>query len=233
MRSPDGSADFSEAGFKRAREYYERLILQFPHTPYSKHSVNAADFYPVMFGVWVYSVQEKSSRERLRLRQGEDGLDDSTTSVASGSERGREVHSIRVTELEEALPIAKRMDELLLGPPYDSDSTLLELRGMVGLWIADLHDAVAKGSMEDEVDTSMTSEDATSPAFRNAAEQHRSNAQSQRSKARDILNSLQTTGHRLPEVVTRFIDDASTVNSNVSPPSRRPEFNSYPDENYS
>lgn len=235
----EGLSPFSERAFLRAREYYERLILQFPHTQYSKHGVNATEFYPAMLGVWVYGVQERSRREREEVRRSGEGGEDSTMSIDSVSDRFREVGKIRATELEQALPIAKRLDELLLSPPYDSDATLLELRGSVGLWIADLHDAVAKQASEDEADTSLGSEDATSPTFRNAAEQHRSSARSERDKARDIFTSLRNQGHRLPEALTNFIGDTSTNTSIVSPPPPPPPprprqaFSSYPDENYS
>ncbi|KAF2725892.1 hypothetical protein K431DRAFT_201580, partial [Polychaeton citri CBS 116435] len=143
-----GEFDWAAEGFKLAREYYDRLILQYPHTPRSPHGVNSLVIYPALFNIWVFEVQARSKWRRQgqhRQHQSDEHPSSSDNASDSGSSRTqpppgyqKAMRAIRHQELEEALPIAQRMDELLLGPPYDSSAPLLELRGMVGLWIADL-----------------------------------------------------------------------------------------------
>ncbi|KAI5299950.1 hypothetical protein KEM55_000847, partial [Ascosphaera atra] len=53
---------FTRKGFERAKEYYERLILQFPYDKRHKNSTNPLHFYPAMFGLWI-SVTQDESRE--------------------------------------------------------------------------------------------------------------------------------------------------------------------------
>ncbi|KAK0357473.1 hypothetical protein LTR87_000054 [Friedmanniomyces endolithicus] len=115
---------FSDAGFKAARTYYERLILQYPHTPRTQHNVNALTFYPALFNIWIYEVQSRAK------------------TIAD-----------RKQELEEALSIADRMDELLVSPPYDSSAVLLYLRGMFGLWLADLYAGSSYAAGTDDEDS--------------------------------------------------------------------------------
>ncbi len=56
---------FSEEGFLKARSYYERLILQYPSRRQHLHStIDSRTFYPAMFSLWIYEVQEKSRRRR-------------------------------------------------------------------------------------------------------------------------------------------------------------------------
>ena len=154
---PEDDADmpaFSLEGFKLARDYYERLILQYPHTARTARMFNATVVYPALFSIRIYEVQERSTRSKKALgnrnarRVSEDEEDgastDSTDTITSQS-----MKQIVTDELTQALPIAKRMDELLSDPPYDSDAELLRLRGMVGRWLAHLHDQLAKYASKD------------------------------------------------------------------------------------
>ena len=137
---------FTRKGFDDAKEYYETLIIQQPYRKATPDAISPLHFYPAMFGLWVYVVQEESkvAREGLdrhhedpsdeELSEGEDTLD------RTGTRRRRQalIATARKTELEQAQQIAARMDEVVVSPPYSDSSELLELRGMVSLWIADL-----------------------------------------------------------------------------------------------
>lgn len=140
---------FTAKGFAQAKEYYERLILNHPFTKSSPQSISSLHFYPAMFGLWVYVTQEESklARKDVVLHQGEDsdgfsGDEDSEFGLdhrqKSQNKTDAAITTIRAQELEKAQLIAARMDQLLGSPPYSDSPELLELRGMICLWIGDL-----------------------------------------------------------------------------------------------
>ncbi|KAF4766168.1 hypothetical protein HAV15_010934 [Penicillium sp. str.  len=118
--------NFTAKGFAAAREYYERLILNHPFTKSSPQSISSLHFYPAMFGLWVYITQEESSKAtRNHRRRSQNKADAAITAT-------------RAVELEQAQQIAARMDQLLGSPPFSDSPELLELRGMICLWVGDL-----------------------------------------------------------------------------------------------
>ncbi|KAJ5172670.1 hypothetical protein N7492_005263 [Penicillium capsulatum] len=137
---------FTKKGFAQAKEYYEKLILQHPFSRTVPHSVSSLHFYPAMFGLWVYVTQEESNSAQRDLMLGDsesdDGLSDDGSLADSDEWRESRRHKLtarlRVHEMEQAQQIATRMDSLLGSPPYSDSAELLELRGMVSLWIGDL-----------------------------------------------------------------------------------------------
>lgn len=135
---------FTHKGFAEAKEYYERLILNHPFLKTHPHSISALHFYPAMFGLWVYVAQEESRFERDRIDDEEySEVSDEDSMEGYGEHNGSNrkqtlVAKVRLRELEQAQQIATRIDTLLGSPPYSDSSELLELRGMVSLWIGDL-----------------------------------------------------------------------------------------------
>ncbi|CAP99406.1 Pc22g21180 [Penicillium rubens Wisconsin 54-1255] len=141
--------NFTTKGFAAAKEYYDRLILNHPFTKSSPQSISSLHFYPAMFGLWVYITQEESkmTRKNISLRQ-EEEPEEFSEDENSESEFGHRRKSLnktdaaitatRALELEKAQQIAARMDQLLGSPPYSDSPELLELRGMICLWIGDL-----------------------------------------------------------------------------------------------
>ena len=117
---------FSREGFEKAREYYERLILDYPYYRNAAHRTSALDFYPAMFSLWIYGIQEDHKQEHKTLQD--------TTSLDSFSV---DPHP-RTGVLAQASELADRMDALMISPPYSDNSTLLNLRLMVRRWIEDL-----------------------------------------------------------------------------------------------
>ncbi|KAI9795109.1 MAG: hypothetical protein M1816_000131 [Peltula sp. TS41687] len=147
-RSRPGSW-FTREGFKRAKEYYERLILQYPYDKRWAHKVNSLHFYLAMFGLWIYMTQQEREERTTRITRSSAG-DVAWDQEQTGSDSAEE---IRERELLEAESIASRMDELMLSPPYLDSPELWHLRGMVALWMADLHlptvSALPQGDDED------------------------------------------------------------------------------------
>ena len=126
---------FNREGFAKAKEYYERLILQYPYDKRWASKVNSLHFYLAMFGLWIYVTQQEREKGWTRIAQGpaEDVAWDQEQPSPETAEE------IRGRELLEAESIASRMDELVLSPPYLDSPELWHLRGMVALWMADLY----------------------------------------------------------------------------------------------
>ncbi|KAK6429568.1 hypothetical protein LTR95_014283 [Oleoguttula sp. CCFEE 5521] len=198
--APEGTVSGieSDEGFALARSYYERLILQYPHTPRTQRTINAAVFYPALFNVWVYEVQARHKRIRAqaskRQSRGSVGVEgDVTASIDENTIASTEA------ELTDALSLAHRMDEVLANPPYDSSIPLLQLRGMIGLWLVDLHDDAAKvgrrlSSERDEGDLDGRHE------ARLDSDRHFASARKERERGVALLRKVKNAGGRGKEV---------------------------------
>ncbi|KAK2765137.1 hypothetical protein FQN54_008836 [Arachnomyces sp. PD_36] len=155
---------FTRKGFEEAKNYYERLILQYPYRRSSPNSTGPLDFYPAMFGLWVYIVQEESKSAREMPIDSKDEWDsadesreDEDISMSSDIPSNRNkmkaaISQIYEKELQEAEQIAARMDEIMVSPPYSDSVELLRLRGMISLWIGDLQ-LSKEGIGEDDGDS--------------------------------------------------------------------------------
>ena len=138
----DAASWFTRKGFEDAKKYYERLIVQFPFHKPNAGAVNALDFYPAMFGLWIYVVQEEGKLDQ-------ESLDESTlseTSHADGSTRGETTAPFNLASkqrtLAQAREIAIRMDNCMTTIPYSDHVELIRLRGMVAQWMADVIDDI-------------------------------------------------------------------------------------------
>jgi hypothetical protein len=136
-------------------------------------------------------------------------MDIDTSMLSDSSAHRRAVHEIRNRELEQALPIAQRLDELLVNPPYDTSHELLHIRGMVALWLSDLHKELTsakKGS-----GSSRASEDANGDIDASLGDIESSaslaQARAERLRARKILQRLRVAGHELPRDIVEFLED--------------------------
>lgn len=137
--------DGPDAGkrFERARDYYERLIVQYPHRRIYPDRVDSRYFYPPLFSIWICSVVERSIHARMALeiereRTGSASIaSEGDTTVTSGDARARET-AIHDDELAAARQICERLDQLVVSPPFDKNVPLLLLRANVGLWLSDL-----------------------------------------------------------------------------------------------
>ncbi|KAF2275657.1 uncharacterized protein EI97DRAFT_67867 [Westerdykella ornata] len=130
-----GEESFSEEGFELAKEYYERLIIQHPHRKHITNVIDELTFYPAMFSLWIYEISEKSARMRRTFEESDQGMDDGITGL---EERRAHRSAIIAYELQHARQITARLDQLIVSPPFDKSPDLLQLRGMLALWIGDL-----------------------------------------------------------------------------------------------
>ncbi|RDW90771.1 uncharacterized protein DSM5745_02546 [Aspergillus mulundensis] len=148
--SHDGSPRllFTRKGFEDAKGYYEILITQYPFQKTAPELISALHFYPAMFGLWIYVAQEESTNARRELEERDPtSWDEDETGSGSGSGNDGQADwkkyqklaaDIREKEKGEAKKIAEAMDAILTSPPYSDSPGLLELRGMVCRWFADL-----------------------------------------------------------------------------------------------
>ncbi|KAI9710341.1 MAG: hypothetical protein M1820_002836 [Bogoriella megaspora] len=197
-RSPDETEPaqtfFSEKGFRQARIYYERLIVQYPKVAKGEQGFLALDFYPAMLSLWVYEVQELSRRKKWDIDRNlqamrknnrpsnslfvSDDDDDDVGPEDGGEYEGSEAErrtelliDIARKDLHQAREIASRLDDLLLSPHYDVNAYLLELRGHVSLWIGDLRlESVHPGFRADS-DIAMQGADKADPDSESATEE--------------------------------------------------------------
>lgn len=202
--NPDESSvspQISDEGFKLAREYYERLVLQYPYTPHSQHTVNSRVFYPALFNVWVYGVQARYKtlrKEASRARRSSIQSVASDYSNRSRSPRPPTTQDLAKRELEDAVPIADRLDQLLLSPPFDVSEPLLRLRGMMGIWLSDLYTLLAKSGADRSDDSSLASPSGNGSgdyAERVTAEQNRQKAILERKRAKELLAKVKAIGN--------------------------------------
>jgi RNA polymerase I specific initiation factor len=145
---------FTRKGFEDAKKYYERLIVQYPFYKQNPASVSALDFYPAMFGLWIYVVHEEAKLKSLDSESaetelaGDNELQDEPPSPAMMGPPGLQYI---MEEHSQAREIADRMDAVMGALPYREEVELLDLRGMVGQWIRDLEEALAMPTDADDI----------------------------------------------------------------------------------
>ncbi len=151
---------FSRKGFDNAKKYYERLIVQYPFYKQHPEAVSALDFYPAMFGLWIYVVHQEAKLKSVESKsvpnesEGDDELRDESASPVIERSTG---HQPTLAELSQAREIADRMDSAMSALPYREDADLIDLRRMVQLWVHDLDEALAISA--EEIDENYQRED--------------------------------------------------------------------------
>ncbi|CAK4031871.1 Hypothetical predicted protein [Lecanosticta acicola] len=206
----------SDEGFQLARDYYQRLALQYPHHARAHHSiVTALAIYPALFSVWVYEIQDRAQRLRDAVKL---SISDRSEMSSPGndhrsdtSERTRRMQNITSKELERAVPLVQRLDELMLNPPYDTSSELLHIQGMVCLWISDLHKALSESPSSTQTGSSSEDERLPSRRLRSSdvsIRHHQQQASTQREKAKSIFRKMIATKMDVPEHIGAFLQEA-------------------------
>ena len=117
---------------EQAKSYYRRLVLQYPYRRIAAKAINPLDFYPALFGLWIYTIQEQHlmderSCTRDESEWGDDQMEKCTKSVFEKTLN-------RVNEL------VNELDELLVSPPHSDSARLWNLRGMSAWWLDDLRE---------------------------------------------------------------------------------------------
>ncbi|KAL2061929.1 hypothetical protein VTL71DRAFT_7307 [Oculimacula yallundae] len=82
----------SKEGLEQARNYYERLILEFPYNRQYQRSVSALDFWPAMVGCEIYGVQieQKQGLRKIDLQEEKDDEDDGSGGESLDSDESEE-----------------------------------------------------------------------------------------------------------------------------------------------
>lgn len=192
---------FTKTGFTQAKEYYERLILNHPYSKTAPHATSALHFYPAMFGLWIYVAQEQSKAAAREVLEREQSSDDSMNEEDSSVDYERResikrhnlTATIRAQELEQAQQIATRIDQLLGSPPYSDSPELLELRGMVSLWIGDLFVSSLSVPLDDP-DAMDTDDVSGSLESRRAQRQAMEKRQAEVQKSKEFLEKSRERG---------------------------------------
>lgn len=206
---------FSREGFKAARDYYERLILHHPSRVSHPHATSSSTFYPAMFGLWIYEICERSRKarhefERVSARQSSrDSPSDDEDHTSSGhssssSNAGSKWRDLEMRlkneELRQARELVDMLEPLLVSPPLDKNVDLLQIRGMVGLWIADLI-AGSNPSAEEAQDREVTDDERDSTEVWAEKRSHNLAVKTEKAKAQEFFRRVEVVGGRLWEGV--------------------------------
>jgi hypothetical protein len=187
MNSQGSAPMISDQGLDTAKDYYERLILQFPFQKTNPNAISSLTFYPAMFGLCIYEIQQKCKQAIENIHNSSSDMDQSDSDLASEQNQESEgVSAIKRSELSSAASLAARMDEIMLSPPFDTYPPLLQLRGSVALWLADLYTAV--GESEDDGD------------------ENKERASMERSKAKRCVDRMRAAGVAVPELMLTVLD---------------------------
>ena len=141
----------------KAKDYYERLILQYPYRKTVPDSTSSLIFYPVMFSVWIYSIQLRYEVAMRSGRLGSRSPADATLNDHAGSDSGdvpssptgapgTQIDSIRLaceTAVQQAKEVVERLGDLLISPPFSDHAALWRIQGMLFVWISHLMDHAA------------------------------------------------------------------------------------------
>ena len=149
--------------FEEAKNYYERLILQYPYRKASPNTPDPQEFYLAMFGLWVFFIKEQHSRSIEDVKK-----DIINVSEAKACGSGRppnqsasrvELQRLQRTEeiyrntLKNALEIADRLKELIQSPPYSDNAKFRQFFDMMDTWIRDLTHATSSERDIEDIDS--------------------------------------------------------------------------------
>lgn len=150
---------FSSQAFEQAKDYYERLVLQYPYRKAFPNTTGPQDFHVAMFSLWIYSVEKQHSLALAEIGTGAAGersdalaLDqDGSDSVPHTEQRqDGQRKGVCIDTLQRADVIAARLRELLMSPLYSDNPKYGELQGMIHSWIMDLSNALNSSGSDDE-----------------------------------------------------------------------------------
>ncbi|KAL8697733.1 MAG: hypothetical protein Q9201_006964 [Fulgogasparrea decipioides] len=133
----------------RAKDYYERLILQYPYRKNAPDATSSLQFYPVMFGIWIYSIQlhhRVAMQRTTHSRQSRPSVDSNDNFNSNDGDENLSTTSIQIsgrilgrkTAVQHAEEVAERLGELLISPPFSDHPGLWRIQGMLFVWISQL-----------------------------------------------------------------------------------------------
>ena len=119
---------FSEESFAITRDYYERLILQYPYRRLLPDATSSLNILPAMFGLWI----------RRILGRGKMTVPILTSDSANQANQRHAPYTNHQSCPEEAQELIDRLDDMLASPPYSEKAWFWQLKAMIFLWIADV-----------------------------------------------------------------------------------------------
>lgn len=132
----------------KVKEYYERVLLQYPYRKAFPNVLGTLNFSLAMFSLWLHTVTEWSSVALKSAGSFNEDIDEaeaeangsvrSSSAPAIESYRYQQNKIIREDSLKIAYEISARLDGLLVSPPFSDNAQIWKLCGEVSLWIADL-----------------------------------------------------------------------------------------------
>ena len=132
----------------KVKEYYERVLLQYPYRKAFPNALGALDFSIAMFSLWIHTAKEWSSVAFISISSFNEDIDEaeaeangnvrSSSAPAIKPYRYQKNKNVKEDSLKIAYEIAARLDGFLESPPYSDNAQLWKLCGEVSLWIADL-----------------------------------------------------------------------------------------------
>ncbi|KAI0132709.1 hypothetical protein BJ170DRAFT_615069 [Xylariales sp. AK1849] len=234
----------SAANVDTVRDYLENLIHQHPYDPHLPRSTSAADFWPALFSIEVYNIDAECKRALHRLAQEVESPPD-TESEPPLSQSGSEDYETQMSRREDgrkdmqwaakdeirhgtraaAEQIATRMDQLMENAPYTAHLELLRLRGMLALFIGDMHLSsrlVEKSELEDRLRGLSLHEGLRKGAGKEQDREAARHREEEYEKARVYFQRILEKGGELEPWLVRFLDpdedsngDQETVNSSA------------------
>jgi hypothetical protein len=133
----------TDNGFRAAKEYYNRLIVQHRFNKTYPEAISDLHFYQAMFCLWISHIYDKlqaaqTDYSRVSQDSASASADEYGSDVNDASESATRRDNVRRSTLEEALEIAGQLDGLLVSFPYSVSLPLWNIRGMLALWMRDL-----------------------------------------------------------------------------------------------
>ncbi|CAD6499246.1 BgTH12-04897 [Blumeria graminis f. sp. triticale] len=168
-------------GLRRAIDFYERLIIEYPFKRQFPKSMSALNWWPIMAGCEIYRIQLEHTiayevlkrKETIKTPLNDMNEDDILGDFEGGSEEfsnsgdseeisleSKQEHEwqardrIRKIALDASENLATRLDERMVVPPFSESRDMLWLRGMLALYIGDL--SVPEEDKARELDPSKT-----------------------------------------------------------------------------
>lgn len=133
---------------EKAKEYYERIVLQYPYRKAFPNAIGPQNFSIAMFSLWIYTVKERSTVALMTVGSSDRDIDETdaeenddvqrSSTLIMEPDRYRKHEQVRGDTLQSAHEIATRLDGLLVSPPYSDNARFWKLYGEILLWIADL-----------------------------------------------------------------------------------------------
>ena len=123
---------------RRTRAFLESLILQYPYHRNAPRATCALDFYSSLFCVWIREIQLEMARLASgsdEIGEGGQGDDQDPSFYLAITLQTPEFRALIFRKVQE---LASRMDSVIVAVPHNRVADLLELRGMVELWMLDL-----------------------------------------------------------------------------------------------